>query len=717
MRYRHKPALQITPTTPESLFLKKQTASWLLRLLQFELPIDDNFFNLAGWLSGTPEDLARRLQEGIKLPAGARGKEKEALKHLRELSSTPSHRMADALETLFDDYAVLRPQIMQVIENLLHAMVETRDRTTNPIGGLKKLFRLNEASLQICLFAFGIENFRALEWYLEDQLELGSYNAHRLFSSMLNLTPEALRGELASLRRLGIIEGDTHLRLNDKLGNAVLNSEDKKPINIFCRPMPRAALPLELFRMPEEDKDHILKLLAHKGGAPMHILLYGAPGSGKTSFAASLVKTLGARAWSVNNLVDDDEADRRVSLCATLTLAERHEGSIVVVDEAERILDTDWDRRGSSAKAWLNDLLERKGLRVIWITNHVGHLDEAVKRRFTYSLHFDEPGIPEARQLWELVARKEKVLKKLSPETIRHLATSYPVPVATMELAIRQARALAPGKGFLEYIERVLKSQIVLRNNGEAMSEKRIAPVTYDPDAVCSVMPLEEIVDKMKKYAANIGPKTAGMGNILIYGPPGTGKTAFGHYLAERLGMECSIKLASDLLNMFVGGTEKNIRNAFDQAAKNRELLLIDEADSFISARAGAEHSWEVTQVNEFLTNLQNFQGICVCTTNFRNVLDIAAMRRFYLKVEFGYAKARQIGALYRKILAPLSLEEIDEAMLEELMRQKCLTPGDFLAVRGQFFLEDAKDVRQEDLFRALLREQKLKLERGSLGF
>lgn len=717
MRYRHKSSQHLAPATPESAFLKKQTAAWLLRLLQYELPVDDNFFNLIGWILNTPEELAARLIADIKLPSETRRKEKSALKDLRGLANARSQRLTDELETLFDDHSCLRPHIMQVIEDILHSALKSTETVVNPVAGLKRLFRLNDAALQICLYAFGIENFRVMEWYLEDQLEIGSFNAHRIFSSMLNIAPDTLREELASLRRLGILGEDPHLRLSDKLDNACLNAETKRPINLFCRPVPRTSLPLDMFRIPDEEKNHVLGLLGTGGSDPVHILLYGVPGSGKTSFAASLIKALGARAWSVTNLVDDNERDRRVSLCATLALAERHEGSIVVVDEAERMLDTDWERRESSAKAWLNDLLERRGLRIIWITNHVQHLDHAVRRRFTYSIHFAEPGIAEAEQMWTLVARREKVLKKFPADTVHHLASTYPVPVATMQMAIRQAKSAAAPEDFLPCVERVLRAQVVLRNDGEPMRKKRTAPANYDPAAICTTLPVDDIVRKIKNLSTQTGQLPECMGNMLFYGPPGTGKTAFGRYLADRLGLECRFVRASDLLNMYVGGTEQLIRRAFETAEKNRELLLIDEADSFVSARKGAAHSWEVSMVNEFLTCLETFRGICVCTTNFRQLLDEASMRRFPQKVEFAYAGPGQIRALYSGILAPLAQEPVDDALIVELTRQKRLAPGDFLAVRGQFFLADPQDVRHEDMIRALLREQKLKLEEKNIGF
>ncbi len=143
--------------------------------------------------------------------------------------------------------------------------------------------------------------------------------------------------------------------------------------------------------------------------------------------------------------------------------------------------------------------------------------------------------------------------------------------------------------------------------------------------------------------------------------------------MAQELGRECVIKKASDLLSPFVGETEKNIAKAFYTAEKQGHILVIDEADSFIYSRESAIRSWEVTQVNEFLTQLETFRGICICTSNRRTSMDAAAMRRFSFKVPFIYAKADQLEHLYSTILAPLCKAKLLEKEIELLLTCKQL--------------------------------------------
>jgi len=209
--------------------------------------------------------------------------------------------------------------------------------------------------------------------------------------------------------------------------------------------------------------------------------------------------------------------------------------------------------------------------------------------------------------------------------------------------------------------------------------------------------------------------------NILLYGPPGTGKTALARYIAEQLDRECMVKWASDLFSPYVGETEQNIANAFRHGEREDAVLVIDEADSFIYSREMAVRSWETSWVNEFLTALEECRCFCICTTNRREKLDVAAMRRFSFKVEFNYAKPEQVAALYDKLLAPLTQGALPEYQWQKLLSMERLTPGDFRAVGSQYNSLFSPAIRPEhrELITALAREQSLKLETGSarIGF
>lgn len=68
-------------------------------------------------------------------------------------------------------------------------------------------------------------------------------------------------------------------------------------------------------------------------------------------------------------------------------------------------------------------------------------------------------------------------------------------------------------------------------------------------------------------------------------------------------------------------------------------VLLLDEADSFLRDRTSAQRSWEVTQVNELLTQMERFEGLFICSNNLIDRLDSASIRRFDFKIMLSYLK------------------------------------------------------------------------------
>jgi AAA+ superfamily predicted ATPase len=178
-------------------------------------------------------------------------------------------------------------------------------------------------------------------------------------------------------------------------------------------------------------------------------------------------------------------------------------------------------------------------------------------------------------------------------------------------------------------------------------------------------------------------------GRLCLYGPPGTGKTATAHWLAESLGVPLHSVRASDLLGPYVGMSERAIAEAFSQARRDGALLLIDEADSFLQERRNAQRSWEVTLVNEMLTQVEAFEGLLVVSTNLIEGFDQAALRRFDAKVLFGYLLPAQVEALLARHLQALGFGAQAAPQLAALPN---VTPGDFAAVARRHRFAAFKD-------------------------
>ncbi len=138
-------------------------------------------------------------------------------------------------------------------------------------------------------------------------------------------------------------------------------------------------------------------------------------------------------------------------------------------------------------------------------------------------------------------------------------------------------------------------------------------------------------------------------------------------------------KRASDLLGAYVGESEQQIAAAFAEARDTNAFLVFDEADSLLGDRRAAHRSWEVSQVNEMLTWMEQHPLPFACTTNLADRLDPASLRRFLIKVRFDYLSPEQSGAAFLRFFgmaAPPNLTRIEH-----------LTPADFALVRRRIAL------------------------------
>ncbi len=289
---------------------------------------------------------------------------------------------------------------------------------------------------------------------------------------------------------------------------------------------------------------------------------------------------------------------------------------------------------------------------------------------------------------------------------------------------MKQAKEISSSDDFIQCIERYLSAQNSLQNNGK---DNKIIDKESNDDftesCVCIEQSLDNFIVRCKKIdelmRSNSKRFYPSMGNMLFYGPPGTGKSALALHIAKILNRNYVIKHVSDLITPYVGETEQNIAEAFAEAEKEEAVLIFDEVDSFLQSREFAHASWEVTQTNEFLTQLEKFKGFCICTTNFRTTMDNASMRRFSFKIAFSYAKAYQIQELYKTILESLTNEPMSKELMALLCKEKNLTQGDFHAVRMQLLLDDQYSVYNKDMISALRRECNMKLEQNikCIGF
>ncbi|WP_017757139.1 ATP-binding protein, partial [Pseudacidovorax intermedius] len=249
---------------------------------------------------------------------------------------------------------------------------------------------------------------------------------------------------------------------------------------------------------------------------------------------------------------------------------------------------------------------------------------------------------------------------------------------AQIRTAVRFAGLAAEGGADAEaLIERQLRNADQALGRSPGTPAERLAVTTWDLGMlnVDTRFEIPRIVEALK---------ARGHGTLCFYGAPGTGKTALAEHIARALGRPLMIKQASDLMSKYVGETEQQMAAMFREAEAEKAVLLLDEADSFLQDRRGAQRSYEVTEVNEMLQGMERYQGVFVCTTNLLDRIDQAALRRFTFKIRFKPLTAGQRERMFVTEALAGQAEALTPEVTARLARLDQLCPGDFAAVKRQ---------------------------------
>ena len=408
----------------------------------------------------------------------------------------------------------------------------------------------------------------------------------------------------------------------------------------------------------------------------VNLLIYGVPGTGKTEFAGLLAQVLGISAYNITYMDSDGDvvkAEQRLNYSRLAQTLLNGKQALLIFDEIEDVFNGSLMERSVAQKnkAWTNQLLENNNVPMIWLSNSVSGIDPAFLRRF--DLILEMPDLPLKNKSALITQLTEG---KLSPAYVQHFAKVRSLTPAILSRTIRVAKELNTSnfaETLLMMFNQTLKSQ-----NKPKIEPLVLGKADYNLDYVACNDNIHRISE---------GLKQSRKGRICCYGPPGTGKTAWAAWLAEQLDMPLLLRQGSDLLNPYVGGTEQNIAQAFEQAKADNALLVLDEVDTFLFSREGANRSWERSQVNEMLTQIERFEGLMVVSTNLIEVLDPAALRRFDLKLKFDYLTLKQRLDFAKQQAEILGLPLLSEEDLSQIESLNLLTPGDFAAVarRHQF--------------------------------
>ena len=451
---------------------------------------------------------------------------------------------------------------------------------------------------------------------------------------------------------------------------------------------PQTILTLKDFTHQPEIESYLLpylkKALAeHRQG--VNVLLYGPPGTGKTELARLLAKETGSALFEVSpksgseSGFRSDKSNRLTRWHCGERLFANTSQTMLLLDEADDgfneglISIFGMAATARTNKAELNKTLETAPVPTIWACNSTQSIDPALMRRFDVVLEIPIP--PESV--------RRRICRKafdgaVSEHFIDRCAACEELSPGVASRTAGVVKTLSGEVDADETAEKLINATLMAQFGEELPAALNNVSDMYSTAFVNTDADLDAIAEGLKRTRS---------GRLCLYGAPGTGKSEYVRWLAARLDMPLVIKRASDLLSPFVGMTEKLIAGAFHSARQQGAVLLIDEADSFLQDRANARASWEVSQVNELLTQMESFPGIFCATTNLFKEIDRASLRRFDLKAEFRPMTTKQTVEFAKCCAGKLALGELSAADVARVERLDGLTPGDFAAVRrgGRF--------------------------------
>ncbi|MFN8078352.1 MAG: ATP-binding protein [Kineosporiaceae bacterium] len=237
-------------------------------------------------------------------------------------------------------------------------------------------------------------------------------------------------------------------------------------------------------------------------------------------------------------------------------------------------------------------------------------------------------------------------------ETVRSVARAFDLPVTDLEAAV--AEAAHGGEVWVACRERARR-----RFDGLA---RLVTPQHRWDDLVlppAQLAQLHGLVDSVRHrttvndtwgFAVRNG---RGLGTAALFvGASGTGKTLAAEVVAGELGLDLLVVDLSQVVNKYVGETEKNLARVFEAAEDSGAVLLFDEADALFGKRTEVRDShdrYANLEVGYLLQRVESFRGLAILTTNARNALDSAFLRRLRVIVPFPYPDAAARTELWRR--------------------------------------------------------------------
>ncbi|MBC8742907.1 AAA family ATPase [Paraburkholderia sp. UCT31] len=611
------------------------------------------------------------------------------------------HRITQK-QTEFREHFTATPKAIVALESVL---ISDSAFKKTPIGSnvnaLAEVLQLGPLEKELLLFSIAASlstDFQLLVQALANNKAV----AQAAWPAVFGCSPQELKKTLSddsALVKSGLVKADwrTAVPLVSSFWRDFLIEDVSTPLfTRLLQPLQKATGAASMSRVPAEDRAILDKVLTAPGFSHPNILIHSDKEVERVNFVADLLAAHGLTGYVLRAKHIPDEDLPAAALLAQRLVAQAFadgQRSVLVVDKAHQVLTRtkvslmrfflgpagDEDDESTSLDQLL---LEESPVTTLWLTGALAQMSEENVARFIFHCELHPASRAERQAQVEAYIAGLQLSESLRAELTRLNGLS--------EQQLKSAVALADslelqGVEEKEAVVRraVMRARRALRRDEKEAAVSSVTKYSTKYLNLAGAFGVDKIIESLKKR-----PNT----RLLFYGAPGTGKTQLVDHIGAELGKPILAKHASELLDKYIGETEKHIAQMFSDAEADDSILFLDEADSFLRSRQLAERDHEVSKVNELLQRMMRFNGTFIVATNLMNQVDAAVMRRFPFKLQFLPLSHEQRWEMFLNEtgLVPehLAVERIAE-LKEALTFIQGLTPGDFATVKNMCILLD----------------------------
>jgi len=398
---------------------------------------------------------------------------------------------------------------------------------------------------------------------------------------------------------------------------------------------------------------------------PKGILLHGPPGTGKTLLAKAVANESGARFFVINGpeVMSKFYGESEENLRKIFEQAEKNAPSIVFIDELDAIAPKREEVKGEVEKRVVSQLLtlldglkSRGKIIVIGATNIPNSIDPALRRpgRFDREIELGVPNKEGRKEILQIHTRGMPLAKNVDLDKIAEITYGYvgaDIAALCKEAAMHAVRRVLPDISVIKsegpIPQDILKKLVVTKEDFDqaqkmvepsAMREVLIEVPNVKWDDIGGLEDVKNLLRETVEWPLKYSDSFKRLGirppaGVLLYGPPGTGKTLLAKAVANESGANFISVKGPELLSMWVGESEKHIRDVFRRAKQVAPcIIFFDEFDSLVPRRGitADSHVTErvVSQLLAEMSGLEELHGVIViAATNRPDMIDPALLR------------------------------------------------------------------------------------------